>query len=159
MTRQFTPKPHTTEPAHAIYVVAADAGRARIFVAKSENSHMTELADFLNPRSRQQDHDALSDRKGSITQGSAGITHAFEPRQSHAEHSAEVFAKEVCEFLHKASAAGEVDRIYLIAAPNFLGLLRKNLEPSTLKHVVKEMASDIARMPPADIRQTLPHIL
>lgn len=159
MIRQYKPKPHEHEAAHAIYIVAADAGRARVFTAHAENGKLEEIADFLNPASRMQDHDALSDRRGRVTQGAAHIGHAFEPRQSQPEHAAEAFAKELCEFLGKARAAGDVDRIYLVADPAFLGLLRKNLDAPTARHVVKEVGSDVTRMPPAEIRKTLPHLL
>lgn len=156
MPRQYKPKPHRPKPAHATWVVAADAGRARIFQAGNEEAELTELTDLLNADARLQDHDALSDRRGEVTQGAAGIGHAFEPRHTHHEHVAVAFAQTVAQRLNAAVAAGEVARLYLIAEPSFLGLLRQRLDKPALAAVVQEQASDLTRRPPGDIRKALP---
>lgn len=157
MTYQHTAQAPQGHSAHAAIVVAADAGRARIFSAPPGNSRqLTEVTDFLNPAMRLQDHDALSDRKGHVTHGAAGIGHAFEPRQSHSEHTAEVFAKQVCKFL---SDARDAERIYLIADPSFLGVLRKHLDDATRGRIVQEIAADLSRHSTTDIRDALPAVL
>ncbi|MBL6750084.1 MAG: host attachment protein [Nevskia sp.] len=159
MPRQYTPKPHTTHPRHATFVVAADAGRARIFTVSPDDGALAELADLLNPAVRLQDHDSVSDRRGHVVQGAAGVGHAFEPRQSHEEHAAETFAKQVCDYLGKAHKSEDLARIYLLAEPAFLGLLRKNLDHATRGCVAQEIASDLTRRPAADIRAALPKVL
>ncbi|MDB5968478.1 MAG: hypothetical protein JWQ90_928 [Hydrocarboniphaga sp.] len=156
MPRQFTPRPHSSEPGHAAWVVAADAGRARIFSVSQDDGQLEELVDFVNPDARLQDRDAVSDRRGHVTQGAAGIGHAFEPRESHGEHVAESFAKDLCERLGTAQRSGEVTKIYLLAAPKFLGLLRKNLDKATQRLVVLELASDLTLHSRHDIRSALP---
>ena len=159
MPHRYTPKPHQTEPVHATWVVAADAGRARIFSASQADGQLEEVADFVNPDARLQDHDAMSDRRGHVVQGVAGVGHAFEPRQTHGEHIAESFAKDLCHRLGAAQRNGEVARIYLIADPRFLGLLRKNLDSATHKLVVQETAADFSRHPASEIRGLLPAVL
>ena len=156
MLNQVTSKPHSTEPANAIWIIAADAGRARIFSASRDDGQLEELFDFVNPDARLQDHEALSDRRGHVTQGAAGIGHAFEPRESHGEHIAEAFAKDLCHRLGVAQRSGEVKRIYLLAAPQFLGLLRKNLDKATHALVAQELATDLTSHPVSDIRSALP---
>ena len=159
MPHQYTPTPHLTEPAHATWVIAADAGRARIFSVSPDDGQLVELLDLLNPDARVQDHDALSDRRGHVTQGVAGVGHAFEPRETHGEHIAESFAKNLCHRLGVAQRSGELGRIYLLAAPRFLGLLRSNLDPATHELVAQELATDLTRRPVGEIRGALPHRL
>jgi len=158
MTHTEGTAPPQAHPAHATVVVVADAGRARIFTAPPGNSrYLTEVDDLQNPGSHLQDHDYLSDRQGHASHGSSG--HSYEPRQSHAEHSAEVFAKHLCDSLSAARYAHNVEHIYLIAPPAFLGLLRKNLDTATQRRVVLEVAADLSRHSVTDIRDALPAVL
>jgi protein required for attachment to host cells len=62
----------------------------------------------------------------------------------------------VARRLNAAAAAGEVSRLYLIAEPSFLGLLRQRLDKAALAAVVQEQASDLTRRPVGDIRKVLP---
>ena len=146
--------PHTE-----IWVVVADAGRARLFSALPFGGALEELSDLLNPQARLEDHEALSDRRGHVTQGPGGIGHAFEPRQTHHEHVAEAFARDLCHLLDSAQREHRVTRIYLIAAPHFLGLLRNHLDPLTRKLIVHEHAADLTRHSASEIRDSLPQRL
>lgn len=141
------------------YVLVADAGRARVFIAAHEDSALSEIADFVNPEARLTPAEAESDRHGHVMHGTAGIGHTFEPRHSNAEHAAEVFAEQVCSFLHDAWRSGLLRRLYLVADPSFLGVLRKALDPATARCVVKETAADYTRLTAADIRRRLPRCL
>jgi protein required for attachment to host cells len=143
-------------PELTIWIVAADAGRARIFSALPVGGTLEELVDLLNPQVRLEDHVALSDRRGHVTQGPGGIGHSFEPRETLHEHVAKAFAKDVCHLLDAAQREHRMRRLYLIAAPQFLGLLRKNLDPATRKLVIQEHAADLSRHAVADIRSSLP---
>ena len=155
------PKQTKFEPSHAagggdVWVVVADAGRARMLLYRHAEDRLEEQEDLVEPEARLQDHEAVSDRKGRATQGVAGIGQSFEPRHTHAEHLADEFAKRVCKRLDAVREAGTVAKIYLIAAPSFLGHLRKHLDAATRALVVEEVAADLSRRPAADIRGVLP---
>jgi protein required for attachment to host cells len=146
-------------PQRATLVVVADAGRARLFSPAHEDGALIETADWLNAPARQQDHDAVSDRRGHVVQGSAGVGHTFEPRQTRAEHDAQAFAKRIGAHLDAACRSGDVERVYLVADPAFLGLLRQALDPATRRHVVLDLSADLTRRSAADIRAALPETL
>jgi protein required for attachment to host cells len=156
MSRLLKPMPHRPHVESKTWVVCADAGRARIFESSPIDGALLEFIDLLNPDARQHDTEAMSDRRGHVTQGPAGIGHAFAPRQSHAEHVAERFAKDLCDHLDAAERAGEVEKLYVIADPGFLGLMRAHLKPATRTRVVGEVASDLARRSIEQIRGALP---
>lgn len=147
MPRLYKPMPHRPAPARATWVVAADAGRARIFEVEAEDGHLNELADLLNPEARLQDHEAFSDRRGEVMQGSIGVGHSLDPHQSHHQHIAEAFAKSLAQRLNSAHDSGEVARIHLLAEPHFLGLLRRELRAATQAAIVQELARDFTRQP------------
>jgi len=160
MPHHFKPKHPAVEVGKAIWIVVADAGHARILSpAPDDKGPLEERGHLENDAARVEDHDALSDRAGHVTQGPGGIGHAFEPRVSHGEHVAETFAKIVCARLDKARIAGEVSKIYLLAAPQFLGLMRKNLDKDTHRLVAEEFATDLVQHSAVDIRKALPALL
>ena len=147
-------------PAHTAIVVVADAGRARLFSSPPGNTRqLDELQDLVNPQIRVPDHEALSDRRGHVTHATAGIGHSFEPRETQHEHAAEAFGRELCQLLGTAPYAHNIERIYLIAAPAFLGVLRQQFDPQLRSRIVLEVASDLTRHSVADIRDVLPPVL
>lgn len=148
------------EARSATWIVVADAGRARI-LSPAENGSMAldERGHLDNNEARQEEHEVLSDRSGHVSQGPGGIGHTFESRVSHGEHVAETFAKKLCARLDKARTTGQISKIYLLAAPHFLGLMRKNLDKDTHRLVAGEFATDLTQHSAADIRRVLPTVL
>lgn len=140
----------------AIWVLAADAGRVRFFSAEHSDGKLVEFLDLLNPDMRMREGDATSTPKGHVMQGAGGSGQTFEPHHTQSEHSAESFAKEVCERLETARQEGSVARIYVISEPSFLGLIRKNISPATKPLIVQETPRDLSRHPAAEIRTMLP---
>jgi protein required for attachment to host cells len=145
-----------TESVHATWIVVADAGRARIFSVAAHGGTLDEFVDLINPLARLQDHDELADRRGRMAQGNGRHGSSPEPRQTHGEHVSETFAKELSQRLEAGRRHGDVAKIYLLADPHFLGLLRAGLDPATAKLVVWERAADLSRSDVADIRNALP---
>ena len=69
------------------------------------------------------------------------------------------FAREICDFLNSAHAARRFERLYIMAAPSFLGELRHNLSKSVFQSVCEQIAKNVTRMDPATIREHLPERL
>lgn len=157
MTRTSGPGRHPAVAPHQIWIVAADAGRARIFSAALVDGELTELEDMLAPAARLHAHERASDRKGHVAGGAGG--HAFEPHESAAEHDAGDFARRLCQRLATARHEGQLSRLYLIAAPAFLGKLRAHLDRDTQALVREEIASDLCHKPARAIRAALPEHL
>jgi protein required for attachment to host cells len=156
MSRQYTRKPNGKSAAHATWIVAADAGRARLFRAENEDGELTEIDDLLNADARLRDLETAQDRNGHTNSGNRSAGNSFEPRQWHLDHAAEVFARGLSQRLSAARRRGEVDRLYIIADPGFLGLLRKKLDRPTLRIVAQQTAKDFTRRSAEHIRNQLP---
>ncbi len=160
MSHRVANKPNVVEAGSTTWIVVADAGRARILSpADNDSVILDERGHLDNNEARLEDHEALADRSGHVSQGPGGIGHTFESRISHAEHVAETFAKTLCSRLDKARTSGELTKIYLLAAPHFLGLMRKNLGKDTHRLVADEFATDLTQHSAADIRKVLPVVL
>lgn len=128
------------------WVVAADTSRARIFVSDKPISELEEIRTLSHPEARLHEGDLISD----TTEG--------EPdERKHAD--ADRFAAHVCATLEAGRKSGEFDKLYLVAAPNFLGKLRKH-QSNALKQVLAgEVNKNLAAHKPADIRKQLPDYL
>ena len=137
-----------------LWIVAADASRARIFEANALGENPQEVADLLNPEGRAHNRDLISDAggryfsKGKQTQGH-GTLEVDAPTQ----HAAELFAIRLAEELERAHAQQRYDRLTLVAPPKFLGLLREKLGKSTRRIIWDEIPKDIARLDPDRIAE------
>lgn len=158
MARQYQ-RTSPARPAPGIWVIAADAGQARIFRVEHEDGLMSEIEDLINPEAHLQRHEAKSDRNGRVSQGTRSGSNAFEPRESYEQHVAEAFARLLGQKLCEARRDGTVNRIYILAPPGFLGHLRTNLDAPTLRIVAGEVVTDLVRHRPEEIRSALPAAL
>ena len=141
------------------WVVAADSSRARIFESANHNGPLVEIDDLLHPEARLHESQMASDEPGSSFdsqgQGRHGMGSQVQPKQQEALR----FAKQVCEALHAGRAARRFEKLYLVAAPAFLGMLRERLDSTTRALVAGEVDKNIAGRSPQDIRSHLPELL
>jgi protein required for attachment to host cells len=136
-----------------IRVVVADQSEARFFDTTDHGLTLTRAGELQDPQGRLKEHDLVSDKPGSAS----GHGHyALQPHGSHKEHDVGLFAKKIADKLLAESNAGEFDDIALIAAPHFLGILRKALPPALHTKVRHEIVHDLVHQSEAVIRAHLP---
>jgi protein required for attachment to host cells len=139
------------------WVLVADNSRARIFSAEKAASALEEIKDLAHPEARLHEGDLVTDKSGR-DQGPNGA-HGVGEQQTHKLDSADKFAAEVCSELESARTSGSFKKLYIVAAPAFLGLLRKH-QSGTLKQMVAgEIDKNISIKDPAAIRKHLPDYL
>lgn len=134
------------------WVVAAESSRARIFVSENRVSPLSELEDFSHPESRAKDQEIVSDKPGRGFDGMIEGRHGFEKQSDAKHHEAVVFAKRLAERIEQARARGEFEVIVLIAAPEFLGILRQQLGAQTTRLVAKTIDKNLVQKTEAEIR-------
>ena len=119
------------------WIVAADSSRARILQVLDRDRHLQEVDDLVNPEGRMQDRELTTD---------AHPRRALSTREepSAVEHSVELFSKRVGDYLEKARTDHRYDRLYLVAPPKFLGLLRKEIGKEVEKLVADELPKDLS---------------
>lgn len=134
------------------WVVAAESSRARIFVSENRVSPLSELEDFTHTEGRAKDQDIVSDKPGRGFDGVVEGRHGFEKQSDAKHHEAVVFAKRLSDRLEQGRARGEFEAVVLIAAPEFLGILRQQLSNQTARLVVKTVDKNLVQKTEADIR-------
>lgn len=139
------------------WVVVADNSRARIFAAERAAGELLEIRDLAHPEARLHEGDLVTDKEGRARgQGGAhGLGHELTRKQDGSER----FAADVCAELETARASGQFDKLYLVAAPAFLGLLRRHLSSGLRQRVAGELDKNLSLQDPQTIRRHLPEFL
>ena len=140
-----------------IWVVAADSSRARFFTADKPASALNEIETLSNPVARLHEGDLGSDRGGRA--GSGGAVHNYSTGNEAKQEAANRFAAEVCKHLEKGRNSHSFGKLYVMAAPHFLGLLRKHQSDALRGLVSDEIANDLTTQSPERIRAKLPEYL
>ncbi len=141
------------------WVVAADSSRARILAAAKRNGPLEEVQDLVHTESRLHEQDLKSDTRGRAFDSAGQGRHAMEPKNTAKQTEAIRFAKQVCDTLTSAQGEGRYEKLYIVAAPSFLGLLRECLNPMVQNKIVGEVDKNLAAHTPEDIREHLPDYL
>ncbi|HSQ08030.1 MAG TPA: host attachment protein [Chromatiaceae bacterium] len=140
------------------WVLVADTYRARLFGAERPASPLTELRDLASPEARLHEGDLVTD-KGGRDRNPMGGGHGLGADGGHKHDVAERFAQQICDLLETARVAGQLSKLYVIAAPAFLGMLRRHQSHALKQLVVGEIDKSIAGQEPASIRKHLPEYL
>ena len=144
------------------WIVSANTGRAHIFSEPNPTKPLQEIESMVNPSARLDTGETYTDRLGpraagkSIhSTGGALPTSQYQPQQSPDEREAESFAKDICGYLLKAKQEGRFNKLGLVAAPGFLGVLRKVLDPQLKPLVSYEINKDYTHSDGQQLREQI----
>lgn len=143
----------------ATWILVADEARARLFTVDRPRGPLREQEDLVNPPERLPEHELGSDEPGRGSSGGPAGGHRLEPQESIRETYSRTFARDIAQKLKQARVQGEMQRLYLVAAPQFLGALRSALDRSTGSCVVQSLNKDLVSHRADDIRGHLPERL
>ncbi|MEQ1440701.1 host attachment protein [Fontimonas sp. SYSU GA230001] len=122
----------------AVWVLVADRSQARLLQALPGGLSVQQAESFEHPEGRLRNHELVSDAPGtSIGPGyrQSAPTQKGEPT----EHEARKFAQRLGRRLSELRAAHPVTKIFLVAEPHFLGMLRAELDEPTRRCIAGEV--------------------
>ncbi|MCW8943245.1 MAG: host attachment protein [Sedimenticola sp.] len=140
---------------NAAWVVVADTSRARIFSAENAFSPLVEIHTLDHPEARLHPGDLVSDRAGR-DRSPGSRSHDIGSLDETKRDEAVRFASEVCATLESGRALGHFNKLHVIAAPSFLGLLRKQQPQPLHKMVATEISKNLTTKDIPTIRKNLP---
>lgn len=142
-----------------ISVIVADASRCRILKAQDISDELSDVEDLIHPESRLREQELVADGSGSGSDSGGYGKHSMgHEKEAHARQ-AEIFAKELCDHIDKLHRREKIHRIYLVAAPAFMGLLRSNLSKQSASLVAGEVSKNLVTHNLGEIRAHLPRQL
>jgi protein required for attachment to host cells len=151
------------------WAVVADEAIARILEKPEEGGDLVPVEELTDPDAHSKEgqlrRDALGRRSGGSTQRSDGsrAPHALmsganataSAGESELHLEAQGFARQVAQRLKQLHQAGRFEALHVVAAPRFLGYLRKELDPHVERAVVGSLDKDLIHMSNAEITQRL----
>jgi len=128
-------------------------------VATEAPSRLVEREALEHPEGRLKSQSINADRPGRSFESPGAKRHAMTREVDPKKQEAIVFSQRVADHLENARRKDEVARLVLIAAPEFLGLLRDVMSVELRRMIVEEISLDLAQMTPQEIRAHLPETL
>lgn len=144
-----------------IWIVVADGVRARLFQAESRTGPLIEQDDLAHPESRMPERELVTDTRGRTSvSGNHDRRHAYGEDYDVQDRQRDVFARELVKHLEKLRARGDLEILYIIAEPGFLGRMRThigkqlgNCVRQEIKHrVTTDKLDGIRKLLPKDMR-------
>ena len=140
------------------WVLVANASEARLFSAAKIGEEMECLKEFNHPESRERGSDLASDRPGH-SQGKGGGHGAMGDPADPKEYEAERFAGELAKELENGRTANAYDRLVVVAAPHFHGLLNTHMKDHTRDLVIGNVEKDLTACENRDLPARLKEYL
>ena len=114
------------------------------------------IDDLLNPEGRQSDAELRHDAKGRFYgKGERDQAHTAEPKLTREVHSADRFSREIMAYIENANREQRFVSLVMIAPPEFLGLLRRQLGKGVEHKLRRQLATDITGFQAPQIRAYL----
>jgi protein required for attachment to host cells len=144
------------DKAGAALVIAADSARARLFRADTPDAPLQEVDTLLNPEARLHEHDLVEDSAGRRGARPTQAKRSAFGGETAKRHRAEDFAASVCQRAARTLRETGAERLYLVAEPEFLGLLRQRMDRALERRVAGAVAKSVTGKPAGRIRAALP---
>ena len=141
------------------WIVVADTTHARIFSAEKPTSELVEIRTLIHPEARLHEGDLTSDTPGRDHDGSTPRSHDMGHTSDAKEEEAIRFAEAISDAIESGRTAGQFNKLYVIAAPSFLGILRKHYSSATQQMIATEIDKNLTTHDLAEIRRQLPEYL
>lgn len=125
------------------YIVVADAARARVFTRDALK--LEERENLVHGEGRLHEGDLVTGETGAVDESSSSGRRASRGDSVALDHEAEIFAKQVVETLYQARVGNHMEKLILVAAPRFLGVLRDKLDAPTHKLVIHTLDKDLTK--------------
>jgi protein required for attachment to host cells len=147
------------------WVVVADEAIARILEKPQEGGDLLPVEELTDPQAHAKAgdlrRDAYGRRSGNGTPhaptSGANVTSSAGDAERHLE--AQEFARRVAQRLKELHQQKRYDELHVVAAPRFLGTLRKQMDAEVERVVAGSLDKDLVHMSNADITARLfePH--
>lgn len=142
-----------------IWVIVTDSTRMRIFVADTPLGPLTEAGNLVHGEGRLRNQDLISDDGGRAFDSKGSGRHGMDPKTDAKTQEHVNFAVEICRYLEEEYRASSYSRLYLVAPPAMMGLLRDRLDKHVQQLLVGSLDKNLVQISPGKIRSHLPEKL
>ncbi|MFN0064926.1 MAG: host attachment protein [Chlamydiales bacterium] len=141
-----------------VWIVCANKSRAKVLYAENVDK-LCEFRSLEHKESHEKAKDLVADKRGRTNSRVGFGMNSLEEKTTPQEKEAHHFAAEIAHMLDEAHKSGEFERLYLIANPPFVAVLKGCLKPAIVKLIEKEIHKDLTLSKSEQIREYLPPVL
>ncbi len=127
------------------WIIAAKSTCAKIFTLEKVGV-VRQIEVLEHPESKLHERDLGVDRPGRSSERTGPSRYAFEGHMPLHEQEAHNFAAFLAHHLEKERESGSFHRLYISAAPHFLGIFRQKITPQTAQLVVGDINVDMTHL-------------
>ncbi len=143
------------------WILVADAARARLFETAKGDRKLVEIACYAHPDLRGAPHDNPGRRLPRRRKSTGPSRYAIGPDTSRRDKRACQFAQSLTAALENGYSHHRYERLFLIAPPRLLCVLREGLGEPFAKGLAGEIGNNLVELSPDDLlhhlRATYPH--
>ena len=140
----------------AIWILVTDSSEARIYSARNRRSSLDLVDTLTHAASRLHARDLGSDVPGRVHDRFGPARHSLDQGQQLKTTEKQRFAREIAAHLAEAQGQRKFERLVVMAAPEFLGILRDSFSKPLAEAVVAEVRKDLVGQDVAAIQAHLP---
>jgi protein required for attachment to host cells len=139
-----------------IWVLVADSSAAHIYAGRHLRAPLGLVASLTHEASRQRGTELMSDAPGRVHDRFGPGRHSLDPKEQIRNEEAQRFARELARQLATGLQNRQYDRLVVMAAPAFLGILRGLLSKPVVDAVVAEVPKNLVSHDVADVEAHIP---
>jgi protein required for attachment to host cells len=142
-----------------IWVLVADKSHAKLYSGKGRSGELSFEQSWDHAASRSHEQALTSDLPGRAFDRMGDARHAMGQPVGPKDHEAQVFAHELITEMEKGRTGNRFSSLYLVAPPEFLGLLRKQSGAALQKVIAGEVGKSLTAEDAGTVRSHLPGML
>jgi len=121
----------------SIWILVSDACRATLYATEKRGDDWKVVDTYVHPESRLKNSELTPTEPGHSAKSKGSSRHTtMEPDTSPKLAEMEHFAQQLADVLSAGTTHRSYDRVFLVAPPHFLGLLRHRLSGETEKRLI-----------------------
>ena len=137
------------------WVIVANGSKARFFQASS-NEDLKEVETFIHEETRMKGEELSTDKPGRVFDSVGSGRHSVgNPKDLKAEEET-IFARQIATRFEQHVDQHQINQLFIVASPHFLGELQKSLKDKVKKKIQGTINKDLTSQKPAEIRKYLP---
>ena len=141
------------------WVVVADGARAKVYLNDGPGKGLSEVPGAELAGAHAATRDINADRPGRTFDSTGAGRHAKEPPSDPHREAKRKFARQVADLLQDGLNRAVYDRVVLVAPPQALGDLRRQLCKGVKAKVSGELGKDLTHLPGHELPEHLATLL
>ena len=135
-------------------VMVGDGRRARFLRNTGTPRHVELLTEQVMEIDNPPTHEQGTDRPGRYMAANGASRGAVEQTDWH-QLAEDRFAKDIAAALYRRAHAGRFDKLVVVAPPNVLGVLRKEMHKEVTARITAELPKELTSHPVSEIEKLL----